>query len=51
MADIACMYYFEIPQEENNENTIITFHYLTEHTISIPYVVQIAGLINAHLYD
>ena len=34
MADIACMYYIEIPQEVTNENTITLVHYLAQQKLA-----------------
>ena len=45
MADIACMYYIEIPQEVTNENAIILklVYYLAQQKTVIPCVTLWMG--------
>ena len=38
-ADIACIYYIEIPQEITNENAIKLVYYLAQQKTVIPYVI------------
>ena len=43
MADIACMYYIEIPQEVTNENAITLDYYLAQQKTVIPHVMLQMG--------
>ena len=43
MADIARMYYIEIPQEVTNENAITLVYYLAQQKIIIPHVILRMG--------
>ena len=38
-ADIACMYYIEIPQEVTNENKVTLVYYLAQQKYVIPHVI------------
>ena len=52
MADIACMYYIEIPQEVTNENAITLVYYLAQQkTVATISCNTTDELINAHLYN
>ena len=39
MADTACMYYIEIPQEVTIENAITLVYFLAQQKTVIPYVI------------
>ena len=43
MADIAYMYYIEIPQEVTNENAITLVYYLAQQKTVIPCVILRMG--------
>ena len=40
---VACTYYFEIPQQVTNENTITLVYYLAQHKTVIPRVILRVG--------
>ena len=43
MADIACMYYIEIPQEVTNKNAITLVYYLAQQKTVISRVILWMG--------
>ena len=43
MADIACMYYIEIPQEVTNENAITLVYNLAQQKTVVPHVILWMG--------
>ena len=49
MANIAYMYYFEIPQQVTNENAITLVYYLAQQENCNTSCNTTDGLINAHL--